>query len=112
MSQSAQIGMGNLPGTVCGANPVQWVVNPAYAFALADQFNDPNIDSGGNVGNVDRVAIFPDKGTLRTYKFILNDFGAQTPEVGLHGMGNLNNSDRVVAFDDWALQFLGRRECP
>lgn len=112
MSQSAQIGMGNLPGTVCGANAVQWVINPAYVYTLADPPNDPNIDSGGTVGNIHRVSIFPDKGTIRTYKFILDDFGAQTPEVGLHGMGNLNNSDRVVAFDDWALQFLGRRECP
>ena len=112
VSASAQIGLGDLPGTTCGANSVPWVFNAAYAYTLADPPNDPNIDSGGNVGNPDRVSIFPDKGTIRTYKFILDTFNAQTPEVGLHGMGNLNDSDRVVAFDDWALQFLGRRECP
>jgi hypothetical protein len=112
MSNSAQIGFGNLPGTVCGANPVQWVLNPAYAYSLADPPNDPNVDSMGNVANPDRIAVFPDKGTLRTYKYILDSFSAQTPEIGIHGMGNLNDSDRVVAFDDWALQYLGRSECP
>jgi hypothetical protein len=112
MSTASLIGFGDQPGTVCGANTVQWVVNPSYSFSLADPTSDPAIDSGGNLLSPDRVSIFPDKGTLRTYKFILNDFTAQTPEIGLHGMGNLNDSDRVVAFDDWALQFLGRSECP
>jgi hypothetical protein len=112
MNTSSQIGVGNLPGTVCGSNPVQWTVNPVYSQNLLDPPNDPNIDSGGQLINEHRVSIFPDKTTLRTYKFILNDFGAQAPEIGLHGMGNLNDSNRVVAFDDWALQFLGRSECP
>jgi hypothetical protein len=112
MNTASQIGLGNLPGTVCGANPVQWIVNPAYAYDLFDPPNDPNIGSGGILINEHRVSIFPDKATLRTYKFILDDFGAQTPEIGIHGMGNLNDSNRVVAFDDWALQFLGQSECP
>ncbi|MBI5586395.1 MAG: hypothetical protein HY892_21495 [Deltaproteobacteria bacterium] len=112
MSTASQTGFGDLPGTICGANTVQWVINPAYAFSLVNPLNDPNIDSGGNLLNTDRVSVFPDKGTLRTYKFILDDFTAQSPEIGLHGMGRLNNSDRVVAFDDWALQVLGRSECP
>lgn len=112
-STSSQIGLGDLPGTTCGANPVQWVLlSGPDAYNLADPPNDPNIDSGGVVGSLNRVSIFPDKGTLRTYKFILDSFGAQTPEIGIHGMGNLNDSDRVVAFDDWALQYLGRSECP
>jgi hypothetical protein len=114
MNRSSQIVLDNL----CGANPVQWIVNPAYAYDLSNPDNDPNIDSSGNVGNPDRVSIISPyprpstgPGTLRTYKFILNDFDAQTPEIGLHGMGNLNNSDRVVAFDDWAIQSLGESEC-
>ena len=41
---------------------------------------------------------------------MLDNFSAQGPELGLHGMGNLNNSYRVVAFDDWALQILGHKE--
>lgn len=112
MNSSSQIGLGNLPGTTCGGNPVQWTVNPAFSQDLFDPPNDLNIDPGGNLINEHRVSIFPDKATLRTYKFILNDFVAQAPEIGLHGMGNLNDSNRVVAFDDWALQFLGQRECP
>ena len=111
MNTASPIGLGNLPGTACGANTIQWTINPAYSFDLLDPSNDPNIDSGGTLSNEHRVSVFPDKTTLRTYKFILNDFGAQTPEIGLHAMGNLNDSDRVVAFDDWALQFLGQSEC-
>ena len=112
MIQSGQIGLGNPPATVCGANPVQWVINPLVASDLLSPPDDPNIDSGGGLVNPDRVSVFPDRGTIRTYKFILDDFGRQAPEIGLHGMGNLNDSNRIVAFDDWAIQYLGRSECP
>jgi hypothetical protein len=81
-------------------NPVRLIINPAYA----DPSSDPNI----NPGNTDLVKLLSDKATLRTYKFVLNDFDNHNNEVGLHAMGNLNNSDRVVAFDDLSLQILGR----
>ena len=88
------------PSTTPGVNPVRWIINPAYA--------DPEPDPGINPSNTDLVKLLPDKATLRTYKFVLNDFDNHNKEVGLHAMGNLNNSDRVVAFDDFALQILGR----
>jgi hypothetical protein len=81
---------------------VPWIINPA--------FGDPNPDPYVNPANLNLVKMLSDKATLRTYKFVLNDFDAQTPEVGLHGMGNLNDSNRVVAFDDWAIQILGSSE--
>jgi type II secretory pathway pseudopilin PulG len=81
-------------------NPVRWIINPAFA--------DPEPDPGLNPGNTDLVKLLPDKATLRTYKFVLNTFDDHNNEVGIHGMGNLNSSDRVVAFDDFAIQILGR----
>ena len=106
-SCSTQIGPAS--GTTPNLNPVRLILNPAYA----DPSSDPNV----NPINQDLVKLLRlnagqwyDEGTLRTYKFVLNNFSAQGPELGLHGMGNLNNSDRVVAFDDWALQILGHKE--
>lgn len=88
------------PSTTPGVNPVRWIINPAYA--------DPEPDPGINPGNSDLVKLLPDKATLRTYKFVLNTFPDWNMEIGLHAMGNLNNSDRVVAFDDFAIQILSR----
>jgi hypothetical protein len=99
------------PGTTTALNPVRLILNPAYA----DPSSDPNV----NPVNKDLVKLLRynsgdgqwyDEATLRTYKFVLDNFTTKTPELGIHGMGNLNNSDRVVAFDDWAIQILGRRE--
>jgi hypothetical protein len=97
------------PAATPNLNPVRLILNPAYA----DPSSDPNV----NPVNKDLVKLLRqsagqwyDEGTLRTYKFVLDNFSAQGPELGLHGMGNLNNSDRVIAFDDWAIQMLGQRE--
>ena len=79
-------------------NPVRLIINPTYT----------DTDRSASPSNTDLVTLLPDKATLRTYKFVLNDFDNHNNEVGLHAMGNLNNSDRVVAFDDLALQILGR----
>jgi hypothetical protein len=107
-SCSTQIGP-EPPGTTPNLNPVRLILNPAYA----DPSSDPNV----NPVNKDLVKLLRqnagqwyDEGTLRTFKFVLNNFSAQGPELGLHGMGNLNNSNRVIAFDDWALQILGHKE--
>lgn len=88
------------PSTTPVVNPVRWILNPTYT----DSEPDPDI----NPGNTDLVKLLPDKATLRTYKFALNTFESYNAEVGLNGMGNLNDSNRVVAFDDFALQLLGR----
>lgn len=88
------------PSTTPLVNPVQWVLNSSYA--------DTRSDTGSPPANTDLVTMLADKATLRTYKFTLNAFPDWNQEVGLHGMGNLNSSDRVVAFDDFALQILGR----
>ena len=90
------------PSTIPFLNPVPWIINPA--------FTDPNPDPYVNPSDLNLVKMLSDKASLRTYKFILSDFDAQAPEVGLHGMGNLNDSNRVVAFDDWAVQILGLSE--
>jgi hypothetical protein len=113
VSASDKIGLVSDPGdpnsATPGLNPVQWIINPTYA--------DPRTDTSTIPTNTDLVTLLRydsvnnkwyDKATLRTYKFVLNDFNDQNLEVGLHGMGNLNNSDRIVAFDDLALQILGR----
>jgi len=107
-SCSTQIGP-EPPGITPNLNPVRFILNPTYADPSSDPYINPvnkNLvkllrQSGGQ---------WYDEGTLRTYKFMLDNFSAQGPELGLHGMGNLNNSDRVVAFDDWALQILGHKE--
>jgi hypothetical protein len=88
------------PSTTPEVNPVQLVLNPAYT----DPSSDPNI----NPGNSDLVKLLPDKATLRTYKFVLDNFNNWNMEIGLQAMGNLNSSDRVVAFDDFAIQILSR----
>ncbi len=88
------------PDTTPVSNPVRWIVNTA--------FKDTRSDTSSVPSNTDLVTLQSDKATLRTYKFVLNDFDSHNREVGLHAMGNLNNSDRVVAFDDLALQILGR----
>jgi hypothetical protein len=90
------------PSSVPVLNPVRWILNPLYA--------DPDPDPDIIPADLNRVKLLPNKGVLRTYKFILDDFNAQTPEIGLHGMGNLNNSDRVVAFDDMSIQIIGLSE--
>jgi hypothetical protein len=72
-------------------NPVVFIKNPTI--------NDPNI-----------IELLADKATIRTRRFPLTSFPAQRGEIGLHAMGNLNDSDRVVAFDDWAIQILGSNE--
>ncbi len=120
-SRSTQIGSGAL-GNTLSLNPVRLILNPAYADGCSDSTvnpTDPN-DCNPNVvpanKNLVKLLRYPlggkwyDEGTLRTYKFVLDNFSAQGPELGLHGMGNLNHSDRVVAFDDWALQILGHKE--
>jgi len=89
------------------ANPVQWNLNPSYADTRTDTSSPPS--------NTDLVTLLRydsvnnkwyDKATLRTYKFVLNTFDSQNLEVGLNAMGNINNSNQVVAFDDLALQIL------
>lgn len=88
------------PSTTPVVNPVQWVLNSAFADSRSDISSPP--------ADTNLVTLLADKATLRTYKFALNSFDASNLEVGLHAMGNLNNSNRVVAFDDLALQILGR----
>ncbi len=90
------------PSTTPMSNPVQWILNSDYADTRADTSTPP--------ANTDLVTMLSDKGTLRTYKFVLNNFETWNLEAGLHVMGNLNNSDRTVAFDDFALQILGKSE--
>lgn len=51
-----------------------------------------------------------DQCTVSTEKFTLDSFPADRREIGLHAMGNLNDSDRTVAFDDFAIQILGEEE--
>ncbi|MBI4763267.1 MAG: hypothetical protein HY787_01505 [Deltaproteobacteria bacterium] len=88
------------PSTTPVVNPVQWLLNAAYTDTRSDT-SSPPVDT-------DLITLLADKATLRTYKFVLNSFNTHDLEVGLHAMGNLNSSNRVVAFDDFALQILGR----
>jgi hypothetical protein len=55
------------------------------------------------------VLLQPDRATIRTTEFTLSDYPAGKPEIALHGMGGLTGSD-TVAFNDLAVQILGRRE--
>ncbi len=89
-----------LPATTPIATPVKLILNPSYADTRSDTSSPPS--------NTDLVTLLPDKATLRTYKFALNAFPDWNQEVGLVAMGNLNASDKVVAFDDFAVQILGR----
>ena len=99
VSGSNKIGP-ELPSTTPVVTPVKLVLNSTYSDTRSDVStppSDPNL-----------VTLLPDKATLRTYKFVLSSFPNWNQEVGLHGMGNLNDSDRIVAFDDFAIQILGR----
>ena len=107
---SAQFGP-EPPGTTPSLTPVRLILNPVYA--------DPSSDANISPVNKNLVKLLRynsgnghwyDEATLRTYKFVNDNFITKKPELGIHGMGNFNNSDRVVAFDDWAIQILGRRE--
>jgi len=56
------------------------------------------------------VILQSDQATLTTQDFTLSSFPSSRPELGLHAMGNLNDSDRVVAFDDMSIQVIGESE--
>lgn len=55
------------------------------------------------------VALQADRATIRTSDFTLATYPSTKPEIALHGMGYLRGSS-TVAFNDLALQILGRRE--
>jgi hypothetical protein len=88
------------PSTTPQLTPVKLILNPAYTDSRTDVSTPP--------GDNNLITLLPDKATVRTYKFALTDFPNWNQEVGLHAMGNLNSSNRVVAFDDFAIQILGR----
>ena len=100
-SASSKIGP-EPPSTTPATNPVRWILNSTYTDTRTDTSTPPT--------DTNLVTLLSDKATLRTYKFTLNAFPSWNLEAGLHAMGNLNNSDRVVAFDDFALQILGKSE--
>jgi hypothetical protein len=56
------------------------------------------------------VILQSDQSTLTTQEFTLSSFPSSRVELGLHAMGNLNDSDRVVAFDDMSVQVIGESE--
>jgi hypothetical protein len=87
-------------GTTPVLTPVKLILNPSYTDSRTDVSTPP--------GDNNLISLLPDKATVRTYKFALSAFPNWNQEVGLHAMGNLNGSDRVVAFDDFAIQILGR----
>jgi Tfp pilus assembly protein PilE len=89
-------------------NPVKWIINPSYADTRTDTSTVPANTDWVTLLRYDPVQVkWYDKATLRTYKFTLNAFPSWNLEVGLHAMGNLNDSTQIVAFDDFALQILG-----
>ncbi len=55
------------------------------------------------------AALQGDRATIRTSEFTLATYPSTKPEIALHGMGNLTGSN-TVAFNDLAVQILGRRE--
>ncbi len=82
-----------------GGKVVTWVVNSSL---VADE------TSGGNPPGA--VAVLQsDRATIRTSEFTLSSYPSTRPEITLHGMGNLTG-DNAVAFNDLAVQILGRRE--
>ena len=70
-------------------NTVTWVknTNPRSGFSTVNLLND--------------------NATIRTTDFTLDSFPSGRNEIGLVGMGNLNSSNRTVAFDDFYIQILG-----
>jgi hypothetical protein len=70
-------------------NTVTWVKNttPATGFSA--------------------VTLLPDNCTIRTTDFVLDTFPDGRKEIGLVGMGDLNHSNRTVAFDDFYIHILG-----
>jgi hypothetical protein len=70
-------------------NTVTWVKNnsPATGFSTVNLLND--------------------NCTIRTTDFTLDTYPTGRKEIGLIGMGDLNTSNRTVAFDDFYIQILG-----
>jgi hypothetical protein len=91
-------------------NSVKWVINPALV-------NDVTLNN--NPGAT--LSLQADRATFRATEFSLADYPASSPELAIHGMGNLTGGvfwpiwpwtyyDRGVAFTDMAVQILGKRE--
>jgi hypothetical protein len=56
------------------------------------------------------IILSSDATTIRTTTYVLDSFSATREEVGLHAMGDLDNSNNTVAFDDLSIQILGENE--
>jgi hypothetical protein len=65
--------------------------------------------------DADDIILLSDKCTIRTDTFTLDTYSPDSSgnvrmEAGLHAMGNLNDGNLTVAFDDLAVQILGVNE--
>jgi hypothetical protein len=70
-------------------NTVTWVINtlPRAGFSA--------------------VNLLPDNSTIRTTDFVLDSFPSGRKEIGLFAMGDMNSTNRTIAFDDFYIQMLG-----
>jgi Tfp pilus assembly protein PilX len=53
------------------------------------------------------VNLLNDKGTIRTTDFVIDSFPSGRKEIGLFAMGDMNSTNRTIAFDDFYIQILG-----
>jgi hypothetical protein len=86
------------PPPVPGTNTVSLTVN---STAVDDVSTIPNPTK--------TIMLLSDRATIRTYDFTLTSFPTTRPEVALHAMGNLTNTQNV-GFTDLAIQILGKAE--
>jgi len=66
-------------------------------------------ETTGNNPSGALAALQSDRATIRTSEFTLATYPSTKPEIALHGMGNLTGNN-TVAFNDLAVQILGKRE--
>jgi hypothetical protein len=53
------------------------------------------------------VNLLADRSTIRTTDFVLDSFPSGRKEIGLFAMGDMNSTNRTIAFDDFYIQMLG-----
>jgi len=82
-----------------GGKTVTLVINQALVTDTVNGINPANAIAD----------LQTDRATIRTSEFTLATYPSTRPEIALHGMGTLTGSN-TVAFNDLALQILGRRE--